>query len=201
MTANSENATAGAKMPDSRANDESAERVVAATRRWLEKAVIGLRLCPFAAAPYRHEQIRYTVSEQRSVSGLVRELTRELEYLHAADPLLCETSLLIHPHVLTDFADYNQFLSEAEATVRALGLEGVLQIASFHPAYRFAGSAPNDVENYTNRSPYPMLHLLRETSVTRAVAAFPDASEIVARNKVTLRDLGDAGWQELWARD
>ncbi len=188
-------------MTNPRANGESAERVVAATRHWLEKAVIGLRLCPYAAAPYRREQIRYTVSEQRSPAELVRELEQELTYLHAADPLLCETSLLIHPHVLTDFGDYNQFLGEAEATVRALGLEGVLQIASFHPAYRFAGSAPNGVENYSNRSPYPMLHLLRETSVTRAVAAFPEANEIVARNKATLRELGDAGWRELMARD
>lgn len=186
---------------NSRASRESAERVVAATRNWLEKAVIGLRLCPYAAAPYRREQIRYTVSEQRSPNELVRELKQELEYLHSADPLLCETSLLIHPHVLMDFGDYNQFLGEAETTVCALGLEGVLQIASFHPDYRFAGSAPNDVENYSNRSPYPMLHLLRETSVTRAVTAFPETNEIVARNKATLRDLGDAGWRELMARD
>ena len=177
---------------------EPAERVVAATRNWLEKAVIGLRLCPYAAAPYRREQIRYTVSEQRSPSELARELGQELEYLHAADPLLCETTLLIHPHVLMDFGDYNQFLSEADALVRTLGLEGVLQIASFHPDYRFAGSAPSDVENYSNRSPYPMLHLLREASVTRAVAASPEANEVVARNKATLRSLGDAGWRELW---
>ena len=188
-------------MTTPQANGESAERVVAVTRNWLEKAVIGLRLCPYAAAPYRREQIRYTVSEQRSPGELVRELEQELQHLHAADPLVCETSLLIHPHVLVDFGDYNQFLAEAEATVCALGLTGVLQIASFHPDYRFAGSAQSDVENYSNRSPYPMLHLLREASVTRAVAAFPEANEIVARNKTTLRDLGDAGWRELWTGD
>jgi hypothetical protein len=166
----------------------------------LEKAVIGLRLCPFAAAPYRREQIRYRVSEQRSTSGLAQELTEELEYLRTADPQLCETSLLIHPHVLADFGDYNEFLGEAEARVRALDLEGALQIASFHPTYRFAGSAPNDVENYSNRSPYPMLHLLREASVTRAVATFPGVNEIVGRNKVTLRELGTTGWRELWTQ-
>lgn len=176
-----------------------AERVVAATRDWLEKAVLGLCLCPFAAAPYRREQIRFRVSEQRSPDGLVHELRQELEYLHAADPEVCETSLLIHPHVLTDFGDYNDFLDTADATVRALGLEGTLQIASFHPAYQFAGSAPTDVENYSNRSPYPLLHLLREASVTRAVAAFPEASEIVDRNLATLRALGTAGWRALMA--
>jgi hypothetical protein len=186
---------------DSRGSGEPAERVVAATRSWLEKAVLGLRLCPYAAAPYRREQIRYAVSEQRSASGLVRELGRELEYLHAVDPLLCETTLLIHPYVLMDFGDYNQFLGEAEATVHVLGLEGVLQIASFHPAYRFAGTEPADVENNSNRSPYPMLHLLREASVTRAVTEFPAAREIVDRNRVTLRELGEVGWRELMSRD
>lgn len=178
-----------------------AERVIAATRVWLEKAVLGLCLCPFAAAPYRREQIRYRVSEQRSPDGLLHELRQELEYLHGADPEVCETSLLIHPHVLTDFGDYNDFLDTADATVRALGLEGTLQIASFHPAYRFAGSAAADVENCSNRSPYPLLHLLREASVTRAVAAFPEASEIVDRNLATLRALGTAGWRALMAPD
>jgi uncharacterized protein len=185
----------------SRAITEPAERVIAATRHWLEKAVIGLRLCPFAATPYLRDQIRYRVSEQRSIDGLARHLGQELEHLHAADPTVCETTLLIHPYVLNDFGDYNQFLTEAEATVSALGLEGELQIASFHPAYRFAGSAPNDVENCSNRSPYPMLHLLRETSVARAVATFSDVNEIGHRNMTTLRDLGDAGWRALWARD
>ena len=176
---------------------ESAERVIATTREWLEKAVIGLRLCPFAAGPFARGQIRYSVSEQESTDGLTQELARELEHLHAADPLLCETSLLIHPRVLNDFGDYNQFLDRAEATLVALNLEGELQIASFHPAYQFAGSAPDAVENYSNRSPYPMLHLLREASVTRAVATFPEASEIGDRNIATLRALGEAGWREL----
>jgi hypothetical protein len=184
-----------------RAIGESAEDVIAKTRNWLEKAVIGLRLCPFAGAPYLREQVRYRVSEQATTVGLVQELTEELTYLAAADPHVCETSLLIHPHVLRDFLDYNQFLDQADATVVSLGLQGELQIASFHPAYQFAGSAPDDIENYSNRSPYPMLHVLREASVQRAVAAFPGVHEIGDRNMATLRELGRAGWRELLDRD
>lgn len=178
---------------------DSAEQVIAATERWLEKAVIGLGLCPFAERAHRRKLIRYRVSAQDSTAGLLDELGEELLHLRATDPRLCETSLLIHPWVLGDFDDYNQFLDEADATVLALGLSGELQIASFHPHYRFAGAAPDDVDNYTNRSPYPMLHLLREASVTRAVAEFPDATEIGARNAATLRALGLAGWRALWS--
>ena len=114
---------------------------------------------------------------------------------------MCETSLLIHPRVLHDFLDYNQFLDQADATVASLGLTGELQIASFHPAYQFAGSAPDDIENYSNRSPYPMLHVLREVSVQQAAATFPQVHEIGDRNMATLRELGDAGWRELLGRD
>ena len=179
--------------------EETDDRVIAATRRWIEKAVIGLRLCPFAAAPFVRDQIRYRVSAQRSADGLAQELAQELVHLHAADPQLCETSLLIHPHVLTDFADYNQFLGEAEAAIAALRLRGELQIASFHPDYQFAGSAPDDVENFSNRSPYPMLHLLRETSVARAVSGYSAVDEIGERNMATLRALGAKGWRDLLA--
>ena len=182
---------------DPAASSESADRVIAATRNWVEKAVIGLRLCPFAASPYLRGLIRYRVSEQQSPEGLAEELTQELELLAAADPLRCETSLLIHPHVLGDFLDYNQFLDQAEAAVAALGLKGELQIASFHPAYQFAGSASDDVENSSNRSPYPMLHLLRESSVRRAMATFPGVDEIGNRNMATLRELGAAGLRKL----
>jgi hypothetical protein len=182
---------------DPESSSESADHVIAATRHWVEKAVIGLRLCPFAASPYLQGLVRYRVSEQRSADGLAEELGRELEHLAAADPLLCETSLLIHPHVLGDFLEYNQFLDQADAVLAALGLEGELQIASFHPAYRFAGSGPNDVENCSNRSPYPMLHLLRESSVTRATATFPNVNEIGSRNMATLRALGTAGLRKL----
>jgi len=179
------------------ASDETDEHVIAATRRWIEKAVVGLRLCPFAAAPFARDQIRYRVSAQRSTDGLASELAEELLLLNAADPQLCETSLLIHPHVLTDFADYNQFLGEADAAIVALGLRGELQIASFHPDYQFAGSAPDDVENCSNRSPYPMLHLLREASVARAVSGYPAIGEIGERNMTTLRELGHDGWRKL----
>lgn len=180
---------------------ELADQVVAVTRNWLEKAVIGLRLCPFAATPYLRGLIRYRVSEQQSCEGLAEELAQELLHLAAADPHSCETSLLIHPHVLGDFFDYNQFLDQADAVVAALGLEGVLQIASFHPEYQFAGSAPDDVENCSNRSPYPMLHLLREASVGRASATFPNVSEIGTRNMATLRALGASGFRDLLASE
>ena len=189
-----------ASKPD-RGRAEHDDRVIAATRDWLTRAVIGLGLCPFAEGVHRLDRIRYRVSAQRSTSGLVEELAEELAHLRAADPALCETSLLIHPHVLNDFGDYNQFLNEADATVAALGFAGELQIASFHPAYRFAGSGPDDVENSSNRSPYPTLHLLREASVARAVATFPGVREIGAKNIATLRALGDAGWRALWDRD
>ena len=179
------------------ASSESADRVIAATRNWVEKAVIGLRLCPFAASPYLLGLIRYRVSEQQSPEGLAEELAQELRYLAAADPLQCETSLLIHPHVLGDFLDYNQFLDQADAAVAALDLQGELQVASFHPEYQFAGSASNDVENYSNRSPYPTLHLLREASVARAVATFPDAAQIFEKNVETLRALGHTGFERV----
>jgi uncharacterized protein len=178
-------------------NDE----VILRTRRWLERAVIGLNLCPFAATAYRAERVRFHVSEQRSASGLLDELRAELLGLHAADPSRCETVLLIHPLVLGDFLEYNDFLDVCEAAVADLGLEGELQVASFHPQYQFAGTDSGDIENYTNRSPYPMLHLLREASVTRAVAAVLDTDEIYRRNIRTLRQLGHEGWRRLWTVD
>jgi hypothetical protein len=191
----------GRRSVEPRAIGESAEHVIAETRHWVEKAVIGLRLCPFAATPYLRGQVRYRVSEQATAPKLAEDLAEELKYLAATDPEVCETSLLIHPYVLRDFLDYNQFLDQADATVASLGLEGELQIASFHPAYRFAGSAPDDIENYSNRSPYPMLHILREASVQRASMTFPEVHEIGNRNMATLRELGDAGWRELLSRD
>jgi hypothetical protein len=174
------------------------DEIVAATRVWLERSVIGLNLCPFAESVYRADRVRFRVSEQRSASALLDDLRSELLDLQAADPLRCETTLLIHPWVLTDFIEYNDFLDVCEATIVELGLEGELQVASFHPQYQFAGTQSEDIENYTNRSPYPMLHLLREASIERAVAAVPDPGEIYRRNIRTLRDLGHAGWRRLW---
>jgi hypothetical protein len=147
---------------------------------------------------YRGDRVRFRVSEQRSASALLEDLRVELQELHAADALRCETTLLIHPWVLTDFIEYNEFLDVCDATIEELGLEGELQIASFHPQYQFAETQPEDIENYTNRSPFPMLHLLREASIDRAIAAVPDTSEIYRRNIRTLRDLGHAGWRRLW---
>ena len=160
--------------------------------------MIGLNLCPFAENPYRGGRVRFYVSEQRSAAGLLDELRAELTRLAAADPEECETTLLIHPWVLNDFIEYNDFLGICDAVVAELGLEGVLQVASFHPQYQFAGSQADDIENYTNRSPHPILHLLREASVERAVAAVGDTEEIYRRNMRTLRSLGRDGWLRLW---
>jgi len=173
------------------------EEIVAKTRQWIEAAVIGLNLCPFAKPVYTKDQIRYTVSRAETAEALLAELLDELQTLASADPERIETTLLIHPAVLTDFLDYNDFLAVADAAVEDLGLTGTVQIASFHPRYQFAGTAPDGIESYTNRSPYPMLHLLREASVERAVAAFPDAAAIYEKNIATLRRLGLAGWRRL----
>ena len=175
--------------------------VIASTRRWLERAVIGLNLCPFAKAVHVKRQIRYAVTAANTAEDLLAELRHELEWLAQADPEDVDTTLLIHPQAMTDFIDFHFFLKEADATLRNLGQEGKLQIASFHPAFEFAGSAPDDIANYTNRSPHPMLHLLREASIDRAVAAFPDAAIIYERNIATLRDLGHEGWRRLWTPD
>ena len=173
------------------------DHVIAATRHWLEAAVIGLNLCPFAKAVHVRRQIRYAVSTATETQALRRDLTAELVSLAAVDPLVTDTTLLIHPYILNDFMDYNDFLQESEDIATTLRLDGVLQIASFHPHYQFADSLADDIENCTNRAPFPTLHLLRETSVDRAVAAYPDASIIFRRNIDTLRRLGPAGWTAL----
>jgi hypothetical protein len=175
--------------------------IVAATRHWLEVAVIGLNLCPFAKAVHVKHQIRYAVTQANSDSELLAVLRDELSLLAKADANDIDTTLLIHPQALTDFIDYTAFLRQADRLLRSHGHEGTLQIASFHPAYEFAGSAPDDIENCSNRSPYPMLHLLREDSIERAVAAFPDAGEIYERNIETLRRLGHTGWQRLFTQE
>lgn len=175
--------------------------VVPATQRWLERAVIGLNLCPFAKAVHVKHQIRYVVSDATDPSQLKAALSDELSLLHRTDAETIDTTLLIHPQVLQDFFDYNAFLDVADGCVRALDLEGEIQIASFHPDYVFAGESADDASNASNRSPYPMLHLLREASIDRAVAAFPDPDVIVSRNLATLRALGLAGYEALLAFD
>lgn len=173
------------------------DQVIAQTRTWLERAVIGLNLCPFAQSVYIQQRIRYCVSSTRSIRALRATLALELRALQAADTAVCETTLLIHPWVLQEFADYNEFLGEADRLLQRLKLEGVFQIASFHPRYRFAGADPDDITNHTNRSPYPMLHLLREASVASAVTGPEEAKQIVERNLATLRRLGREGWRRL----
>lgn len=168
------------------------------TRRWLERAVIGLNLCPFAKAVYVKQQVRFVLSDATTPEALLEQLAEELVLLRDADPEAIDTTLIVHPDVLADFLDYNDFLDNADAAVEALDLQGVLQVASFHPDYRFAGTAPDDIGNYTNRAPFPTLHLLREASVDRAAEAFPDPDAIVERNLRTLDELGHAGWRKLF---
>ena len=176
------------------------EKVIAATREWLEKAVIGLNLCPFAKAVYLKNQVRIVVSAAKHLDGLLEDLDRELDFLAAADPEDVDTTLLIHPTLLPDFLDFNDFLQLVDAAVEEHELEGILQVASFHPQFRFEGTEPDDMGNYTSRAPFPTLHLLREASIARAVAAFPEAETIFERNIETLEKLGPAGWQGLWRK-
>ena len=171
---------------------------IADTRRWLERAVIGLNLCPFAKAVYVKRQVRFVLSDASTPEALLEQLAEELLLLRDTPVEAIDTTLIVHPDVLQDFLDYNDFLDNADAAVEALDLGGILQVASFHPAYQFAGTALDDIGNYTNRSPYPTLHLLREDSVSRAVDAFPDADSIVDRNIETLDKLGIDGWQRLF---
>lgn len=181
--------------------DSAAESFATAhTRAWVERAVIGLNLCPFARAPFAKGRVRIVETAASDTPALLARLEEELQRLAAGDPAAVETTLLVHPHVLSDFADYNDFLDEADTTVAALGLEGVIQVASFHPDYCFAGSTPDDIANATNRSPYPMLHLLRESSIDEAVEAMPDTESICAANIETMRSLGEEGWEELLER-
>jgi len=175
----------------------NSEDPIAQTRRWLERAVIGLNLCPFAKAVYVKQQVRFVLSDATTPEALLDELVSELTLLSNVDPEAVDTTLLVHPNVLTDFLDYNDFLDRADAAVAALGLEGEIQVASFHPQYQFAGTYADEMGNFTNRSPFPTLHLLREASIDRAVAAFPDPDVIVERNIATLEKLGRDGWDDL----
>lgn len=172
---------------------------IADTRRWLERAVIGLNLCPFAKAVYLKQQVRLVLSDATTPEALLEQLAEELLFLRDTPAEVVDTTLIVHPQVLGEFIEYNDFLDNADAAVETLDLQGIVQVASFHPHYQFAGTAPEDVSNYTNRSPWPTLHLLREDSVERAVAAFPDPDVIVQRNIDTLDKLGVEGWRRLMA--
>jgi len=173
------------------------EQIIAVTQAWVDKAVIGMNLCPFAKAVQVRQQVRYVVSRATTPQALYEDLHQELVFLAKADPQQIDTTLLIHPCVLNDFLDYNAFLDAADSALEELDLEGEIQIASFHPAYQFADAAADDVSNCTNRSPYPILHLLREVSIERAVNAIPDAADIYERNIAAMEALGKEGWQRL----
>jgi uncharacterized protein len=168
------------------------------TLDWLDQAVIGLNLCPFAKSVRVKGQVRTVISEAEDTDALLAELQAELQHLATVDPEQTDTTLLVHPRVLGDFLDFNDFLDVADMALRQLGLDGTLQIASFHPQFQFAGTEADDVSNYTNRSPWPTLHLIRESSIDRAVAAFPEAEAIYERNIETLERLGLDGWQRLF---
>lgn len=171
--------------------------VVQDTVRWLERAVIGLNLCPFAKSVHTKSQIHYTVTRATDGRELLQDLQRELEALAEASPEKRDTTLLIAPLAMPDFLDFNDFLELADELVEAMDLAGILQVASFHPHFQFEGTLADDVSNCTNRAPYPTLHLLREESIDRAVEAFPEAEEIFERNIEVLERLGMQGWTEL----
>jgi hypothetical protein len=167
------------------------------TRRWLERAVIGLNLCPFAKGVHVKGQIHHVVSQAADAQALRQDLARELKDLVSIDPEIRDTTLLMAPGCLKDFLDFNDFLGDADQLLAELSLEGVIQIASFHPEFQFAGTQPSDISNFTNRAPYPTLHLLREDSIERAVAVFPEAEAIFGKNMESLEKLGHAGWRAL----
>lgn len=173
------------------------DRIVEETRRWIQQIVIGLNLCPFAGRVVETGRIRYAVSDERTPQRLAMVFRDELLLLHRTDIAVTETTLLIHPYVLADFNHFNDFLDVVDGILEATGMAGIIQVASFHPRYRFEGTRPDDVENYTNRSPYPMLHLLRESSVTQAAQTYPDTGGIPERNVGVMRELGRAGVQRL----
>jgi hypothetical protein len=176
---------------------ESNEEAIAATKLWVERAVIGLNLCPFAKGVQVRNQIRYVVSAAQTPEELLADVLHEFEVLAEASPDAIDTTLLIHPQVLTDFLDYNDFLAVVDAALEDVDLAGELQVASMHPQYQFADTELDDITNYTNRSPYPTLHILREDSIDKAVSAFPDAEQIFEKNIETMRKLGHEGWNAL----
>ena len=173
-------------------------QAIADTQAWVDKAVIGLNLCPFAKAVVTKKQLRYVVCMDSEPEQVLKMLQEEMQLLINTDAALLDTTLLIAPNLLPDFLEFNEFLFDCDSVLLSMELEGVLQIADFHPRYQFAGTQADDISNFTNRAPYPTLHLLREESIDKAVAAFPDASLIYERNVKVLEDLGREGWESLF---
>ena len=164
------------------------EDIIKPVRNWVESVVIDLNLCPFAKRELVKNRVRFSVSEAVTEEQLLEDLHTELELLNNDDAI--ETTLLIHPKVLQDFYDYNQFLNYVDDLLDQMDLNGIYQVASFHPDYQFGGTEPDDVENYTNKSPYPMLHLIRESSLEQAIASYPDSDKIPERNIELLETMG-----------
>ncbi len=179
-------------------NAQEAERIaIEDTQKWLLEAVVGLNLCPFAKSVVVKDMVRYRVCASSDPADLLALLREELQHLSAADSAVLDTTLLIAPHALPDFLDFNDFLAECDEVLVDLELDGVLQVADFHPQYQFGGTDVDDIENFTNRTPYPTLHLLREASIDKAVEVYPDAAMIFERNIEMLQQLGHAGWAKL----
>jgi uncharacterized protein len=176
------------------------QEVSDATRHWLEKAVVGMQLCPFASRVVDQQQLRIHVSQLTDPMDLLVEVHNELELLVSKPAAELDTSLLVFPSALQDFFEFNDFLGDAEDLLMRLDLEGIIQIASFHPDYQFADAPAQDISNFTNRSPYPTLHFLREESLTQAIDAYGDTESIIERNQQTMRKLGLAGWRQLMTR-
>ena len=179
-------------------NSDVERSVIEDTQLWLNKAVIGLNLCPFAKAVVAKQQVRYVVCMDSEPEQVLKMLQEEMQLLINTDAAVLDTTLLIAPHLLPDFLEFNEFLFDCDSVLLSMELEGVLQIADFHPRYQFAGTESDDISNFTNRAPYPTLHLLREESIDKAVEAFPDASLIYERNMLVLEDLGREGWESLF---
>ena len=171
--------------------------VVAETKHWLNQAVIGLNLCPFAKAVQVKDQIRFAISDATDAEGVLTDLQDELALLAEADPEKIDTTLLIIPDALDDFIDFNDFEDLSDRLLKRMRLVGELQVATFHPQFQFADTQPDDIENYTNRTPYPILHLLREDSIDRAVAAYPEPDAIIERNIAAMEQLGNDGYRKL----
>ena len=184
-------------MTDLPNHPDSDPLVTRRTQDWVVKAVIGLNLCAFAKVEHVHGRIRYEVSHAVKRKALHQELKQSIEFLWSQLPEQVETTLLVHPWVLTNFHDFNDFLADVDDLVEDMGLAGEIQVASFHPQYQFADAGPDDIENFTNRSPWPTLHIIREASIEGAVQAFPDAADIYERNMAVLRQLGLEGWKKL----